>query len=94
MRRPPTRHIVPVDHLLHEDGARRFRHADLGELSERQLWAERVLVEAELARLIFTESRPRFLDPEQTDLDWLAARSGRLREELAKRRAVKGRHAA
>ena len=93
MRRT-ARSVVPNAHVLHEGDARRFRHVDLAELSEGQLWAERVMVEHELARLIFTESRPRFLDPEQSDQDWLAARSGRLRDELSKRRAGKGRHAA
>ena len=93
-RRLPARHIVPVDHLLHEDDARRFRHADVGELRDTELWAERVLVEQELARVIFNHARPRFLDPEQTDQQWLAARAGRLRDELAKRRTARGRHAA
>ena len=93
-RRPAARNVVPVDRFLHEDDARRFQHADLGELEERELWAERTLVEHELARLIFTRARPRFLDSELTDQDWLVARSGRLRDELARRRDRRGRHAA
>ena len=44
-RRSVARSVVPVDHLLCEDDARRFRHADLGALDERGLWADRVLVE-------------------------------------------------
>ena len=96
MRRRQTtaRNVVPVDHLLYEDDARRFEHADLGALEERELWADRVLVEHALARLIFCRVRPRHLDRDQTDQAWLSARSCRLRDELARRRAARGRHAA
>jgi len=90
-----VRNVVPVDRCLHEDDNRRFRHADLGELSESQLWAERVIVDNELARLIFNRVRPRFLDSQQTDQSWLAARSGRLKDEITRRRDGRGRrHAA
>ena len=85
---------MPPSHLLNEADATRFRHADIGGLSKTELWAERVLVEHELARLIFQRVRPLFLDDTQTDQGWLAARSCRLRDELARRRPTRGRHAA
>ena len=93
-RHTSARPILPVDHLIHEADACRFRHADLAALEDRELWAERVLVDQELARLIYEHARPRWFDHEQSDQGWLAARSGRLRDELAKRRAARGRHAA
>ena len=88
MRRLPGRSVVPAERFLHEDAARRFRHADLETLDEGQLWAERQIVEQELARLIFRGCRARFVDSEQTDQDWLAARAGRLHDELARRRII------
>ena len=94
MKRPPARSIVPFTHLLHEDGAQRCQHTDLAGLTERQLWAERHVVDNELARLTFNDVRPRRLTDEQTDQGWLASRSCRLRDELAKRRGQRGRHAA
>ena len=88
------RKVVPVEHLLYEDEARRFQHLDLAELTERELWADRVLVDQELAGLVFNRARPQWFDSEQSDQDWLAARGVRLRDELAKRKARRGRHAA
>jgi len=89
------RKVVPVEHLLYEDEARRFQlYLDLAELTERELWADRVLVDQELAGLVFNRARPQWFDSEQSDQDWLAARGVRLRDELAKRKARRGRHAA
>ena len=89
------RKVVPVEHLLYEDEARRFQlYLDLAELTERELWADRVLVDQELASLVFNRARPQWFDSEQSDQDWLAARGVRLRDELAKRKARRGRHAA
>ena len=93
-RQTRARPIVPVGHLLHEDEARRCQHVDLAGLTERQLWAEQRIVDNELARLTFNDVRPRRLNDEESDQSWLAARSCRLRDELAKRRAARGRHAA
>ena len=95
MRRDASaRNVVPVDFLLFEEDMLRIRHADLAGLDEQQLWAERVVVEHELARLIFNRIRPVFLDHALTDRQWLAGRAGRLRDEMAKRRATRGRYAA
>ena len=97
-RRPANRDViprsvVPVRHLLDEDDHHRFHHVDLGGLTERQLWAEHKIVDAELAILTFNNTRPRRLDGDQTDQDWLDARSCRLGDERTKRRAARGRHA-
>jgi hypothetical protein len=92
MRRSGSlRSVVPAERFLHEEDSRRFRHVDLAAFDEAQLWSERRMVEQELARLIFRRARPRLLDPDQTDQDWLAARACRLRDELAKRSAARGR---
>jgi hypothetical protein len=88
------RKVLPVEHLLYEDEARRFQHLDLAELTERELWADRVLVDQELASLVFNRARPQWLDSEQSDQDWLAARAGRFRDELAGRKDRRGRDVA
>ena len=94
MKRRPARSVAPVDHCLSEGASRRLRHTDVGQLSDLEIWAEQLLVERELAELTFNRVRPQFLDSEQTVQDWLAARSCRLRGELANRRAKRGTHVA
>ena len=55
---------------------------------------QHIFVDQELAGLVFNRARPQWFDSEQSDQDWLAARGVRLRDDLAKRKARRGRHAA
>jgi hypothetical protein len=72
--------------ILGEDDARRWRHQDLcdaGRLSLRAIWAERKLIEHELARRLLRR-RSRIVHVEIdgsliTDCAWLEARARHLR---------------
>ena len=68
--------------------AQRFEHLDLASLSERQIWAEKQIVDLQLARLI-AYGRPRLIfcvDDFVHDQEWLEERSRRLQTELRRRK--------
>ena len=74
---------------------RRFFHQDLEEITPKQLWAERDVIESELASRITYDVRPRVIWAAGDlvyDSDWLEERARRLRAE--ERRRKRSQHAA
>lgn len=68
---------------------RRFLHRDIASMTLKQLWSERYLIEAELARRIYQEEHRRViwvLDSLETDMGWLEDRLRQLRAEERRRR--------
>ena len=81
------------DPIASDESFAMFCHRDIPQLDARQIWAERLQVEHELARRIAAHLRPRivFVDPHDgpiDDLDWLSERVRRLRTEERRRRAT------
>lgn len=81
------RPLIP-DPFNSEEQARRFQHADLGDLSSRELWSERVMLEVALAARVAQRVRPSILVawPDVVDdRTWLVARIHALIREQQRR---------
>lgn len=94
----PTRSLL-VDEVIRSDRHhRRFLHRDLSDLSEQEIWAERKVLEDELADRILRRDRSQVLGSELltgdvrpvTQVDWIRSRLIALQRE-GRRRRLEGR---
>jgi len=79
--------VIP-DPCVSDVEADRFVHRDIPRLSDRQLWAEKHLIDLELAHVI-AYGKPRLIfcvNELVNDQQWLEERSRRLQTELRRRR--------
>jgi len=81
-------HRLIPDPFGSDESHARFTHADIGDLSPSELWAETLTIEAELARRIARRIRPWPLTAWPTavsDREWMIDRLRALRGEMRRR---------
>jgi hypothetical protein len=87
IHRKASSRVLP-DRLRSFEDDQRYHHHDLKHRTPAQLWAEALILQHALARLVFLDARPLLMDHEtgQTDQRWLRDRIGRIKTALKKPR--------